>query len=120
MPNTSALAKKLNLKEGMSVHVIGKPEGVDLEDIDVTEAATADAIIAFTPTIADLDAIASLVVEAAKADRIAWFAYPKAGQLGTDLNRDILADRAKRLGIQAVRQVSIDEVWSALRFRPAR
>jgi hypothetical protein len=120
MPNTSALAKKLNLKEGMRVHVIDKPEGVDLQDIDVTEAAKADAIIAFTPTLADLDASAAPVVEAAKADRIAWFAYPKAGQLGTDLNRDILAGRAKQLGIQAVRQVSIDDVWSALRFRPAK
>jgi hypothetical protein len=26
----------------------------------------------------------------AKEDRIAWLAYPKAGKLDTDLNRDIL------------------------------
>ena len=71
MPNTSALAKKLNLKDGMSVHVLGKPEGVDLGDIAVTDAAKADAIIAFTATIADFEAIGAPVVEAAKADRIA-------------------------------------------------
>ncbi|NTX09481.1 hypothetical protein HUA74_10530 [Myxococcus sp. CA051A] len=45
-------------------------------------------------------------------------AYPKAGQLDTDLNRDILARRLEQEGIQAVRQVAIDTVWSALRFRP--
>ena len=118
MPNTSALARKVNLKDGMSVHVIGKPDGVSLEDIDVTEAAKADAVIAFTPTLADLDAIASAVVVAAKADRIAWFAYPKAGQRGTDLNRDILAELAHARGARPVRSVSIDGVWSAVRFRP--
>lgn len=51
-------------------------------------------------------------------DRVAWVAYPKAGQLDTDLNRDILARRLEQEGIQAVRQVAIDTVWSALRFRP--
>jgi len=30
-----------------------------------------------------------------------------------------LADMLKQ-GVQAVRQVAIDEVWSALRFRPAK
>jgi hypothetical protein len=44
--------------------------------------------------------------------------YPKSGQLGTDLNRDSLAALLRTSGIQPVRQVAIDEVWSALRFRP--
>lgn len=46
-------------------------------------------------------------------------AYPKAGQLGTDLNRDILGGALAGEGVQPVRQVAIDEVWSALRFRPS-
>ena len=46
-------------------------------------------------------------------------AYPKGGQLGTDLNRDSLAATLKTHGIQPVRQVALDDVWSALRFRPA-
>ena len=120
MPNTSDLAKKLNLKDGMSVLVIGKPDGVNLEDIATTDSRDAEAVIAFTPTIADMKTEGSAVVDAAKADRIAWFAYPKAGQLGTDLSRDILATEAKKLGIQPVRQVSIENTWSALRFRPSK
>jgi hypothetical protein len=58
-------------------------------------------------------------VAAARQDKLAWIAYPKAGQLGTDLNRDILAGELSGQGVQPVRQVAIDETWSALRFRPA-
>jgi hypothetical protein len=59
------------------------------------------------------------VVGAAREDRLAWIAYPKAKKLGTDLNRDILAREMTALGTDPVRQVSLDETWSALRFRPA-
>jgi len=57
-------------------------------------------------------------ITAAREDRLAWIAYPKAGKLGTDLNRDILARLARERGIQPVRQIAINETWSALRFRP--
>ena len=46
-----------------------------------------------------------------------WIAYPKAGELGTDLNRDILWRHLLKRRIQGVRQIAIDDVWSALRFR---
>ena len=55
----------------------------------------------------------------ARRDKLAWIAYPKAGKLGTDLNRDLLSAALAGEGVQPVRQVAIDEVWSALRFRPA-
>jgi hypothetical protein len=58
-------------------------------------------------------------IDAARLDRLAWVAYPKAGQLGTDLNRDRLAAALEGQGIRPVRQVALDDVWSALRFRPA-
>ena len=41
------------------------------------------------------------------------------GQPGTDVNRDILAKSLAGRGVRPVRQIAIDEVWSALRFRPA-
>jgi hypothetical protein len=43
-----------------------------------------------------------------------------AGQLATDLDRDILARHLEPRGIEPVRMVAVDEVWSAMRFRPAR
>ena len=37
----------------------------------------------------------------------------------TDLNRDTLARHLAPHGIRPVRQVAVDELWSALRFRPS-
>jgi hypothetical protein len=51
-------------------------------------------------------------------DAVTRVAYPKARQLGTDLNRDSLAALPSEKGIRAMRQIAIDDVWSALRFRP--
>jgi hypothetical protein len=112
--------KKLNLRKGMKARVIGKPANVDLGTVATTRSAHADAVIVFARTRAQVDTKAGPAVKAAKQDRIAWVAYPKAGQLDTDLNRDILWKHLLKKGVHAVRQVAIDEVWSALRFRPKK
>ena len=112
-----SLAKKLNLKTGMKVRVIGKPV-LDFGDVETTTRGNGDAMLAFVKTVADLDATCAPVIEAARQDRIAWVAYPKAGQLGTDLNRDVLWKHMLTHHIQGVRQIALDEVWSAMRFRP--
>jgi hypothetical protein len=116
----SELAKKLNLKSGMTVHVIGRPADVDLGGLTIVDVPDADGVIAFVQTLAEVDAKGGPVLDAARMDRIAWLAYPKGGQRGTDLNRDILWKHVLQEGVQGVRQVAIDETWSALRFRPAR
>lgn len=113
-----SLAKKLNLKAGMTVRAVGKPATVDLDDVVTTRSVKADALLVFVKTLAEVDAKCAPLVEAAKQDRLAWVAYPKAGQLGTDLHRDLLREHLGRQGIDTVRQVALDDVWSALRFRP--
>jgi hypothetical protein len=114
---------KLQLKPGSAVTVLGVPETLDLELPEhahaTAEPAAADAVIAFAIDSAALDAVAAPAITAAREDRLAWIAYPKAGKLGTDLNRDILARLAEERGVQPVRQIAINETWSALRFRPA-
>ncbi|MEU7059592.1 hypothetical protein [Streptomyces sp. NPDC046197] len=88
----------------------------------VTPAGTpeeADVIVVFVRTRADLDTLAVAAVEGARRDKLVWIAYPKGGKLGTDLNRDSLREALAERGVQPVRQIAIDEVWSALRFRPA-
>jgi hypothetical protein len=116
------LAAKLQIKPGAAVSVLGAPpDGPDLSGLGppAPGPAGAGAVIAFVRQAAELTEIAGAAIEAARDDRLAWIAYPKAGQLGTDLNRDSLARAAAGLGVQPVRQVSLDDVWSALRFRPA-
>jgi hypothetical protein len=114
-----SLAKKLNLKSAMKLRVIGKP-AIDFDDVETTMRGTADAVLVFVTTLDEVDAKCGPVIEAAREDRIAWAAYPKAGQLGTDLNRDVLWKHLLKHGIQGVRQVALDDVWSAMRFRPKK
>ncbi len=115
-----SLSKKLNVKEGMKIRVVAKPPGIDLGDLEETSARDAGALLVFASTLAEVDARCPPVIAASLEDRIAWIAYPKARQLGTDLNRDILWSHLLPRKIRPVRQISIDSVWSALRFRPDR
>ena len=47
-----------------------------------------------------------------------WVSYPKANR--TDLNRDTLWPILAEYGLRPIGQVAVDEVWSALRFRPLK
>ena len=51
---------------------------------------------------------------------LVWVAYPKktSKKYISDLSRDDFWEAFKELGLEPVRQVAIDENWSALRFRP--
>ncbi len=115
-----SLAKKLNLKDGMTLRALGKPKDVDLGDVKLTTSAKADGVLAFVRKLADVDEKCAAVIAAAKVDSLAWVAYPKAGQLDTDLNRDVLWKRLLKSDVQGVRQIALDSVWSAMRFRPAK
>ncbi len=110
------LQTKLQLKAG-SVRVVGAPAEVDLDGLPI--AGDGPGLLVFVRTGAELEPRLEEIAASASADRLTWVAYPKAGRLGTDLNRDRLAAIVRARGIQPVRQVAIDETWSALRFRPA-
>jgi hypothetical protein len=117
------LAGKLQLKAGQSVAVVNQPADTPLDlgsDHAVgDDAGQADAVIVFSANRADLERLSDDYLAPARRDELTWVAYPKAGQLGTDLNRDVLAQVVKAHGVEPVRQVALDDVWSALRIRPA-
>ena len=113
-----SLAKKLNLAPGTKVRVVGAPRGVDL---GTSRSAPPRRRRSWSSlkTSADVDGKCRSLIEAAKADRIAWAAYPKAGKLGTDLNRDVLWKRlaeVRRPGRAPGR--TRRDVWSAMRLWP--
>jgi hypothetical protein len=114
---------KLQIKPGQRVAVLAATAEIPAfttDDANPPAAADdADVMVAFVRARAELATVAVPAIEAARRDHLAWIAYPKAGKLGTDLNRDTLAAALAGEGIQPVRQVAIDETWSALRFRPA-
>ena len=119
------LAQKLYIREGYSMALVNAPEAYiallkKLPD-GVTTATeltgTFDLVQCFALKRDELEAEIDQVKRALKDDALLWITYPKAKQQKTDLNRDILADIARRHGLRPVAQISVDEVWSALRFK---
>ena len=54
-----------------------------------------------------------------ESDSVLWFAYPKGtSKVKTDINRDTIRVTGEEFGITTVTAISIDNTWSALRFRP--
>jgi hypothetical protein len=118
-----SLAGKLQLRPGQSTAIVNQPDGLQLDLGDEHPAAgapeQADAVIVFCRDREELGRLSDELVPPAERDTLTWVAYPKAGKLGTDLNRDVLAELVRARGVRPVRQVALDDVWSALRLRPA-
>lgn len=52
-------------------------------------------------------------------DTVLWFAYTKGtSKIKTDINRDTIRQTGEEYGITTVTAISINDTWSALRFRP--
>jgi hypothetical protein len=114
-------ATKLGIKPGNTVHPInppgdyaalvgGLPDGARL----VGQGPAADVVHAFARTLAELAAHGQAAIEAARPGGLVWISYPKGG--ASELKRDLLWDAVP--GWRPVTQVAIDELWSAMRFRP--
>ena len=120
-----SLAGKLQIKPGNLVLVLGAPDGyLDRlwplpEGAEVREEPGEffDVIQAFVRDRDDLDEVVELVLEALKPGGILWMCYPKrSSRVPTDLSRDAGWDPLSRAGRGPVAAISIDEVWSGLRF----
>jgi hypothetical protein len=112
------LDKKLQLKDGQTIAVVNKPTQVNLQlPNPETGPDVADAVLVFSIKEADLRRELSALSAAIKDGKLTWLAYPKAKQLDTDLNRNIIRSIANENGLDPVRQIAIDDTWSALRLK---
>lgn len=75
--------------------------------------------LAFVRTLTDVEAAAAALSNAVPGDGLFWLAYPKASSKRhrCEFNRDNGWAALGLLGYEPVRQVALDEDWSALRFR---
>jgi hypothetical protein len=121
------LTKKLGMKPGQRIAILNAPEGYrDLlgtppEDVELTTTleGTFDMVHLFVKEKAELDTYALRVIHAVKPGGLLWIAYPKqSAKVPTDITRDKGWDVVTEAGWRPVTQIAIDEVWSALRFRP--
>jgi hypothetical protein len=114
------LAKKLQVRPGSRVAVLGAPPDIDLvlpPGVIPSNSGPADIVLVYVPNRASLTASLAASQKRLVSDGLLWIAYPKGGQLGTDLNRDILALTLHSKGLEPVSQIAVDDVWSALRVK---
>jgi hypothetical protein len=126
-------AERLLIKPGARVWITGEvaagadrigplPGGATLAGaMPAGATATADAVVLFARTSADVTAHLPAAARAAGPDGLLWLAYPKGTSgLKTDLGRDTLTPLTDRIaGLTGVTLVAIDATWSAMRLRPS-
>ena len=123
----SPLTKRLLIKPGFRIRLIAPPEGYEAmlqplpegaAVVDPTEQPT-DFVQVFTTDRESFDRLVPAAIVAVRPDGILWVSYPKlTSTAAADLSRDVIWELGKSLGWHPVTQISIDETWSALRFRP--
>jgi len=125
----NALFKKLSFKGQKSILSINHPASFqkELDDMAlvahvVTNMEQEESIpfaISFVTKQTEIDSIITHIAPKLETDAVLWFCYPKgtSKKYKCDFNRDTGWATLGKHDLEPVRQVAIDEDWSALRFR---
>ena len=123
------LVEKFFIKNGYHIAVLNAPENylsdtlVGLpDDVTVSEALDGqyDLVHVFAAKKETLAPQVESLKAALKTGGMLWISYPKGNnkaKVETDLNRDILNALVSEYGFKANHIISIDDIWSALRFK---
>ena len=126
---SKTLAQKFFLKPDNRIYIGNAPKDFvsqQLTDLpqNITFVETLgespNIIIQFSTTMDQLNSLIPRLIAVMNIDMYVWIGYPKGGKkaaIPTDLNRDIIWDAFKNAGFKAVHIITIDETWSAIRFR---
>ena len=121
---TRGVARKLGLKNTMTVALIGAPEGFleSLsglpEDLQVVEepSAKCDLLLWFPRGCGDFEESLNWISTRQKTPRL-WIVWPKqASRVRSDLTQPWIRKTAAMVGLVDYRVCSVDETWSALLF----
>ncbi len=123
------LLKKLNYREQKRIAVINaeqqfsqsiskKLKGV-ITDNEIDQRCPYEFIMIFVKSVSDVKHFAPMALHNLTADGILWLCYPKKSSRlnSSGLERDKGWDPLNKLGFYGVRIVSVDDNWSAMRFR---
>jgi hypothetical protein len=124
----SSLFEKLNLKQRGEIVAVNAPSSFEPELAalkgvvvfrDPKKAKAVHFALVFATKQAEVDALSKVLAAKAEGDALLWFAYPKgtSKRYKCEFNRDTGWSTLRSAGFDTVRQVAIDEDWSALRFR---
>ena len=125
----TALMQKLNWKQHSPVALLHSPASFAAEVVALAAEATVHVdvhpgtkypfVLTFAVDRNDLAKRAPELIAATTADAVLWVAYPKqtSKNFTSDLNRDVCREFLEPLGLESVRQVAIDDDWSAMRYK---
>lgn len=114
--------QKLGYKDQVNAVVLNKPEEL-IEDFkglkkELNVSEKYSFVVVFLPNKKALEDSIDNVMKTLAEDYVLWFAYPKISSgVETDINRDSGWDALKKYDLLGVRQVSLSDTWSALRFK---
>lgn len=123
------LFKKLNYKEQPNIVAINSPKTFDneLEEMskrasiikNLMEVIEIEFVICFVTTQIEIEQFISAIYQKLKGDAVIWLCYPKmtSKNYKCDFNRDSGWTSLGKYNLEPVRQVAIDDDFSALRFR---
>jgi hypothetical protein len=126
------LLTKLNYKGHRRIAVINAEEKffravakelIDvITDNDIDQRCPYEFMMLFVKSVADVEQLAQVALHNLTADGILWFCYPKktSKKFSSDLERDRGWKALNDAGFFGIRMVSVDDDWSALRFRNIR
>ncbi len=124
-----AVLKNLNYKDQEIVFVINSPKSFEknlqsiADNCEIRNHLSKDDriefAIAFVTKQQELNDTVSSLAPKLQGDAVFWICYPKgtSRKYKCDFNRDQGWTILGQYGFEGVRQVAIDEDWSALRFR---
>ncbi len=128
----NVLFKKLNFKNQPSLLIVNVPENLHSQVKEMEEFATIESdplkvadiefALVFVTRQDEINRLVTAITPKLKGDAIVWFSYPKGSskKYKCDFNRDKGWDIMGEYGLEGVRQVSVDDDWSALRFRKVK
>jgi hypothetical protein len=118
------LAKKLGLKDGLTVLLMGAPDGY-------RKQLDAPSSVRFTPTLSKAVNLVQIFAtkraplahalaryrHALASDAVVWVSWPKkSSKVPTDITEDTVREVALPLGFVDVKVCAVDEVWSGLKL----
>ncbi|WP_297335072.1 hypothetical protein [Algoriphagus sp.] len=121
-----SLLKKMNFKEGMKIKIWSLPDELNYlyeswnqAGLVSKESEQTDFFLAFVKSEEEIEQIFPQLATHSTNDELLWIAYPKGSskKYTVNINRDRGWGIAGKYDFEVVRQISIDEDWSVLRFR---
>ena len=123
--DTASILRKLQLKEQNPILIINSPEEYETvinsiqAEVHQQPRQNYSFVQVFVNSISEANKIIPISASKLEGDGILWICYPKQSskKYNSDISRDKGWDAVAKLNLEPVTMISIDEDWSALRFR---